>query len=88
MSVEITAVPVPADLRQAGAHPFAEMTTVFHSPSPSRGRGSDACDGTCPHRCRWHLGQKCDPRFMKFSRTIGVPQRGHGAPCRPYAFSE
>lgn len=54
MSVEITAVPVPADLRQAGAHPFAEMTTVFHSPhrrggvgaTPVTGRALTAAAGT------------------------------------------
>ncbi len=39
-------------------------------------------------RSRWHLGQRCDERFMKGSRTIGVPHRGHGRPARPYAFRE
>jgi RimJ/RimL family protein N-acetyltransferase len=35
---------------------------------------------------RWHFGQKCDPRFMKLSRTSFVPHRGHDSPSRPYAF--
>ena len=34
-------------------------------------------------RMRWHFGQKCEPRFMKLSRTMVVPQRSHGLPCRP-----
>ena len=34
-------------------------------------------------RMRWQYGQKCEPRFMNTSRTIGRPQRGHGSPCRP-----
>ena len=29
----------------------------------------------------WQWAQKCEPRFMKLSRTIGRPQRGHGLPC-------
>ena len=32
-------------------------------------------------RSFWQRGQKCEPRFMKLSRTIGVPQREHGVPC-------
>jgi hypothetical protein len=32
---------------------------------------------------RWHLGQKWLDRFMKLSRTIGVPHRLHGSPASP-----
>jgi hypothetical protein len=32
-------------------------------------------------RIRWHAGQRWLDRFMNASRTIGVPQRGHGLPC-------
>ena len=31
----------------------------------------------------WQRGQEWEERFMKCSRTIGVPHRGHGRPCCP-----
>ena len=34
-------------------------------------------------RSRWQRGQRCEERFMNGSRTMGVPQRGHGRPSRP-----
>lgn len=37
---------------------------------PRRGRG-------------WQRGQRYDERFMKASRTMGAPQRGHGSSRRP-----
>lgn len=42
--------------------------------SPRAHRGQRNC---------WHLGQRNELRFMKCSRTIGVPQRLHGSPSRP-----
>ena len=36
----------------------------------------------------WHRGHENEPRFMNCSRRIGVPHRGHGRPCCPYAASE
>ena len=42
--------------------------------SPRAHRGQRNC---------WHLGHRNELRFMKCSRTIGVPQRLHGSPSRP-----
>lgn len=36
----------------------------------------------------WHEGQKNELRFMNATRRIGVPQRSHGSPARPYALSD
>ena len=36
----------------------------------------------------WQRGQLNDERFMNCSRRMGVPQRWHGCPSRPYAFSD
>jgi hypothetical protein len=36
----------------------------------------------------WQRGQKNDERFMKASRTIGVPHLGQGLPSCPYAASD
>jgi hypothetical protein len=36
----------------------------------------------------WQCGHEKEDRFMNASRRIGVPQRRHGSPSRPYAFSD
>lgn len=54
-------------------------------PDPLSRKGSRALDRSVKlcHRRRWHLGQKCDERFMKATRLMGVSHREQGIPSRP-----
>ena len=56
-------------LRSAGPGVVVPLIMAGHQRA-RRGRG-------------WHRGHRKEDRFMNFSRTISVPQRGHGFPALP-----
>lgn len=90
------------DCRFAMPTPHAPSPWIepsLHRAEPFSARGGSAYAGRAdPHRrlqtllrlrgAGWHFGQRELERFMKCSRTIGVPQRRHGRPACPYAASD
>ena len=68
---------------RAGGAVVAPSRTSDGKAPLHRDRSTELRTGRRDQRMRWQRRQKCEPRFMNCSRTIGRPQRGHGLPCCP-----